>query len=63
MLAPDRFDPTAHMADAAPAMELVLDAGRQAEVAGVFALVVHIAALVLLGPLPESVEPAPVSRP
>jgi hypothetical protein len=25
MLAPDRFDPTAHMADAAPAMGLVLE--------------------------------------
>jgi hypothetical protein len=32
-------------------------------VAAVFALVVHIAALVLLGPLPEAVGPAPVSRP
>jgi hypothetical protein len=32
-------------------------------VAAVFALVVHIAALVLLGPRPEAVEPAPVSRP
>ena len=44
MLDPDRFDPAAHVAAAAPAVGLALDAARQARVAAALALVVRIAA-------------------
>jgi hypothetical protein len=63
MLDPDRFNPAAHVAAAAPAVGLVLDAERQARVAAAFVLVVRIAAPVLAVPLVETVEPAPVFRP
>ncbi|WP_043363322.1 AtzG-like protein [Belnapia sp. F-4-1] len=63
MLDPDRFDPAAHVAAAAPAVGLALDAARQARVAAAFALVVRIAAPALAVPLTEADEPAPVYRP
>jgi len=63
MLDPDRVDPAAHVAAAAPMVGLVLDAGRQARVAAALALVMRIAAPALAVPLPETAEPAPVYRP
>jgi len=63
MLDPDRFNPAAHVAAAAPAVGLVLDAERQARVAAAFALVVRIATPALSVPLDETDEPAPVFRP
>jgi hypothetical protein len=63
MLDPERFDPAAHVAGAAPAVGLVLEVDRQARVAAAFTLVVRIATPALLVPLPETVEPAPVFRP
>lgn len=63
MLDPDRFNPAAHVAAAASAVGLVLDAERQARVAAAFALVVRIATPALSVPLDETDEPAPVFRP
>lgn len=63
MLEPDRFDPAAHVAAAAPAVGLTLDAARQARVAAALALVVRVAAPALVIGLPETTEPAPVFRP
>ena len=63
MIDPDRFDPAAHVAAAAPAVGLVLDAARQAQVAAAFALVARIAGPALAVPLAPEDEPAPVFRP
>jgi hypothetical protein len=63
MLDPDRFDPAAHVAAAAPMVGLVLDAERQARVAAALALVVRIAAPALAVTVTETDEPAPVYRP
>jgi hypothetical protein len=63
MLDPDRFDPAAHVAAAAPAVGLALDAARKARVAAAFALIARVAAPALAVPLTEAEEPAPVYRP
>ena len=49
MLDPDRFNPSAYVAAAAPAVGLMLDAERQARVAAAFAMVVRIAAPAMPG--------------
>lgn len=63
MLDPGRFDPAAHVAAAAPAVGLALDAARQARVAAALALVARVAAPALTLPLDETAEPAPVFCP
>jgi hypothetical protein len=63
MLDPDRFDPAAHVAAAAPLVGLTLDAERQAKVAAALALIVRVAAPALAVPVAETDEPAPVYRP
>jgi Protein of unknown function (DUF4089) len=63
MLDPDRFDPAAHVAAAAPAVGLALDPARQVRVAAALALVVRVAAPALAVALDTTVEPAPVFRP
>jgi hypothetical protein len=63
MLDPERFDPAAHVAAAAPMVGLRLDAERQAKVAAALALVVRVAAPALAVELTERDEPAPVFRP
>jgi len=63
MMDPDRFDPAAHVAAAAPMVGLELDAERQARVAAALALVVRIAAPVFAVAVTETDEPAPVYRP
>ncbi|MCO6418155.1 DUF4089 domain-containing protein [Siccirubricoccus sp. KC 17139] len=63
MLDTERFDPAAHVAAAAPAVGLALDATRQARVAAALALVVRIAGPALAVDLPVEAEPAPVFRP
>jgi len=63
MLDPEAFDPAAHVAAAAPAVGLALDAARQAKVAAAVALVVRIGGPALAVPVPVEAEPAPVFRP
>lgn len=63
MLDPERFDPAAHVASAAPMVGLSLDAARQARVAAALALVIRTAAPALAVPLEPEDEPAPVYRP
>jgi len=63
MIDPDRFDPAAHVAAAAPAVGLALDAARQARVAAAFALVVRIGAPAFAVAVGPADEPAPVYRP
>jgi hypothetical protein len=63
MLDPDRFDPAAYVAAAAPLVGLALDADRQARVAAALALVVRVAAPALAIPVTPADEPAPVFRP
>ena len=63
MLDPERFDPAAHVAAAAPLVGLRLDAARQAQVAAALAMVVRTAAPALAIPLDPADEPAPVFRP
>ncbi len=63
MFDPEQFDPAAHVAAAAPAVGLRLDAVRQARVAAALAMVVRIGSPALLAEVPETVEPAPVFRP
>jgi hypothetical protein len=63
MMDPDRFDPAAHVAAAAPAVGLLLDAARQAQVAAALALVVRVGLPALRTVVPETTEPAPVFTP
>jgi hypothetical protein len=63
MLDAEKFDPAAHVAAAAPAVGLTLDAARQARVAAALALVVRIAAPALAVSVPVEAEPAAVFRP
>lgn len=63
MLDPEAFDPAAHVAAAAPAVGLALDAARQAKVAAALALVVRIGGPALAVQVPVEAEPAPVFRP
>lgn len=63
MLDPNRFDPAAYVAAAAPAVGLALSADRQARVAIAIALVAQIGAPALVLTLNPSAEPAPVFRP
>jgi hypothetical protein len=63
MLDPEKFDPAAHVAAAAPAVGLTLDAARQARVAAALALVVRIAAPALAVSVPVEAGPAAMFRP